>query len=417
MNEIRDILIGIDFGRKESQISYYDRKAEEPLSVSMKVGTSQYEFPTCICKRVDRGDWCFGREAEYFAREHGAILVDRLYEICEEKNPVMVGQEELQPYELMSVFIGQVLKTLGSVDPIRYTKCLVITVEHLTQNMVRNLQKACEHLGFQEGHYLLQDYSESFFYYTLSQKMDYWNRNVAWFEFTPKSVQFRKLSVGMGAKPVLVTLSKPNETSLSEDLDLRDMEFYQFITRVMGSDVYSSIFITGQGFSQEWAVKSVPLLCKQNRKVFFGTNLFAKGACYTAKEKLEDRKLKGYLYAGDALVKMNIGMEMLVMGSRTYHPLISAGSNWYESSASCELILDRREDLVLSISSMETGEKKKVCMSLPGLPQRPNRTTRLLLELRYQSPKECRITVRDLGFGDMFPAQKKVWTETIKWEE
>ena len=195
------------------------------------------------------------------------------------------------------------------------------------------------------------------------------------------------------------------------------MEFYQFITRVMGSDVYSSIFITGQGFSQEWAVKSVPLLCKQKRKVFFGTNLFAKGACYTAKEKLEDRKLKGYLYAGDALVKMNIGMEMLVMGSRAYHPLISAGSNWYESSASCELILDRREDLVLSISSMETGEKKKVCMSLPGLPQRPNRTTRLLLELRYQSPKECRITVRDLGFGDMFPAQKKVWTETIKWEE
>ena len=41
MNEIRDILIGIDFGRKESQISYYDRKAGEPLSVSMKVGTSQ----------------------------------------------------------------------------------------------------------------------------------------------------------------------------------------------------------------------------------------------------------------------------------------------------------------------------------------------------------------------------------------
>ena len=417
MNEIRDILIGIDFGRKESQISYYDRKAGEPLSVSMKVGTSQYEFPTCICRRVDRGDWCFGREAEYFAREHGAILVDRLYEICEMKEAVSVGDEEKMPYELMAVFIEQILKTLGTIDPIRHTKCLVITVEHLTQNMVRNLQKACEHLGFKEGHYLLQDYSESFFYYTLNQRTDYWSRNVAWFAFTPKSVQFRRLSVGMGAKPFLVTLSQQIETQISLDPDLRDMEFYQFITNSMGSDIYSSIFITGQGFSQEWAVKSVPLLCKQKRKVFFGTNLFVKGACYTAKEKLEDRKLKGYLYAGDALVKMNIGMEMMVMGSPAYHSLIPAGNNWYESSASCELILDNRKNLILSLSSMETGEKKKVCMSLPGLKERPNRTTRLLLELRYQSPKECRITVRDLGFGDMFPAEKKVWTEIIKWEE
>ncbi len=50
MNEIRDILIGIDFGKIESQLCYYDRKAKEPVSLSMKVGTSQYEFPTCICK-------------------------------------------------------------------------------------------------------------------------------------------------------------------------------------------------------------------------------------------------------------------------------------------------------------------------------------------------------------------------------
>ena len=30
MNETRDLIIGIDFGKKYSQICYYDRKAEEP---------------------------------------------------------------------------------------------------------------------------------------------------------------------------------------------------------------------------------------------------------------------------------------------------------------------------------------------------------------------------------------------------
>ena len=51
MNEIRDLIIGIDFGKDYSQICYYDRKGEEPCSVSMKVGAQEFEAPTCICRR------------------------------------------------------------------------------------------------------------------------------------------------------------------------------------------------------------------------------------------------------------------------------------------------------------------------------------------------------------------------------
>lgn len=415
MNEIRDILIGIDFGKTESQICYFDRKAGEPLSISMKVGTSQYEFPTCICRRMQQKDWCFGREAEYFAKEHSGLLVEDLYQVCQEDKRLQVGDEEFRAHELMAIFLEKVLKTLGTIEPVKHTKCLVITVEKLTKHMVENLQKACESIGFAKGHYMLQDYSESFYYYTLSQRPEYWSRSVAWFDFNPQQVKFRKLAIGRGTKPVVTTLGKPVETALSTDADLRDMEFYQFIMNTMGTDVYSSIFITGQGFSQEWAAKSVPLLCKQKRKVFFGTNLFAKGACYTAKEKLEEHNLKGFLYAGDALVKMNIGMEMMVMGSPACHSLISAGDNWYESAAQCELILDDRKDLIFHLSNMETGEKQRVSMALPGMPVRPNRTTRLLLKLQCQSESQCKVTVEDLGFGDMYPSEGRVWSETISW--
>ena len=71
MNEIRDLIIGIDIGKEYTQICYYDRKAEEARSLSMKVGASQYEAPGCICYRTDHGDYCVGLEAEYFAREKG----------------------------------------------------------------------------------------------------------------------------------------------------------------------------------------------------------------------------------------------------------------------------------------------------------------------------------------------------------
>ena len=77
MNEIRDLIIGIDIGKEYTQICYYDRKAEEARSLSMKVGASQYEAPGCICYRTDHGDYCVGLEAEYFAREKGGIMIGR----------------------------------------------------------------------------------------------------------------------------------------------------------------------------------------------------------------------------------------------------------------------------------------------------------------------------------------------------
>lgn len=414
MNEIRDILIGIDLGKTESQISYYDRKAKEPVSLSMKVGSSQYEFPTCVCKNMDQDVWYFGREALYNAREQGGILVEDLYGICEGTQAVQVGGEEKEPWELMGIFLHKVLKALGTVEPVKHTKCLVITVERLTGAMVENLQRACESIGLSQDSYILQDHSESFYYYTLCQKPEYWSRSVGWYAFDQDAVHFRRLTMTSNTKPILVTLEKPVSASLSAEAGERDKDFYRFIQETLGSGMYSSILLTGNGFHQEWAVKSVGLLCKHQRKVFYGNNLFAKGACYTAKERAEDRELRRYLYLSDALVKYNIGMEMMIMGSPAYYPIIRAGKNWYECRTSFDMILDDTDQLTFQIGPMQSNDKHKVSMPLPGLPPRPNRTTRLRVSLECQSETVCKITVRDMGFGEMYPSSKKIWTETIQ---
>ena len=95
MNEIRDLIIGIDFGEKTSQICYYDRKAGEPRSVSMKIGSEEFEAPTCICKRTEQNDYTIGLEAVYFAREKGGIAIDNLYQVCQKEENVRIAGEEL----------------------------------------------------------------------------------------------------------------------------------------------------------------------------------------------------------------------------------------------------------------------------------------------------------------------------------
>ena len=294
-------------------------------------------------------------------------------------------------------------------------KCLTVTMETMDSVQVANLQKAAEFLGISEDKFSLLDYEESFYYYVLTQKVETWNRSVGWYSFKKDKVRFRKLVMSSGTKPVFVRLVNSVEISLREAPEERDEDFYKFIKETLGTELYSSIQMNGEGFDQEWAVKSVKLLCYQKRKVFYGNNLFAAGACGSGAEKHINRKLKGYRYLGSSLVVKDVGMEMRVMGAPAYYPLLEAGTNWYECKASCELILDHTEELVFVVGTMGETEKKRMGMLLPGIPERPNKTTRLSLKLQYISRKECRITVRDLGFGEMFPSSGKVWEEIVQW--
>ena len=61
MNEIRDLIVGIDFGKEYSQICYYDRKGDEARSLSMKAGGNQYEsqavYVTDLNRRITVWVW------------------------------------------------------------------------------------------------------------------------------------------------------------------------------------------------------------------------------------------------------------------------------------------------------------------------------------------------------------------------
>ena len=45
MNEVRNILVGFDFGEKVSQLCYYDRREGEPVSIP---------FPMCSARNREK---------------------------------------------------------------------------------------------------------------------------------------------------------------------------------------------------------------------------------------------------------------------------------------------------------------------------------------------------------------------------
>lgn len=412
--EPKNLIVGIDLNRKESQICYYERSSQDAVSAPVKVGSARVTFPTLLCRLPETGEWRYGLEAEYFAEQKNGVLIDRLYDLCADGNSFSAEGETFTGGELLAEFLRQVLTMVGVDRPDRQTAGIMITVPRLTKPFVQAIRRAYEILGISRGRSFLQDYRESFYYHTLCQKQELWARNVGLFLFGGEDVTFFRLDLNFRTKPVTASVREGKTVSLKGDPKGKDQKFHRLIEESLKEELYSSIYLVGEGFDRSWAQKSTALLCRGKRKVFAGDNLFARGACFAAWEKVEEKSLKNYLYAGDALIRFNVGMDMKINGCPAYYPLVTAGVNWYETEKECEFLLEGTSALVFVVSSMEEGKRRRYGMALPGLPERPDRATRIRLHVEFDSPDRCRITAEDLGLGELFPASGKVWHETME---
>ena len=412
MNETRNILIGFDFGVDTSQICYYDRQADSAVSLPVKVGTEDASFPNCI-STADGKTWHFGPEAEYFSSQKGESFVSGIYELCQSSREVMVAGKSYRPGELLAVLIRESLALLGLPDYLRKITSFMMTTPRISRTLVENVRVAYEILGFEKGRAFLQEYAESFYYEAFSHRLDGRGRKVGLFVFENMDVYFRRLDVDQTTRPAMVSCREGKRITLPADGRQKDMAFYELIQDSLGAEIYSTIYLVGNGFSQEWAKKSVALLCKAQRKVYFGNNLYAKGACEAAREKVEDKRLKAYLYIGGDVVRYNVGMEMMINGVPGYYPLIAGGGNWYDSEASCEVLLDEEDSIRLQIGEMYSKERRTIAMKLDGLPDRPPKASRVRIEVSFTSGTAMRVWVTDPGFGDLYPTSGKTWEEVL----
>ncbi len=417
MNETRNIIASLEFGEKESQICYYDRKEKNPVSLAVKTGTTEYTFPTRLSKRPKTNIWHFGAESEYFSRYEGETLVEDVLNLCMKGEPVEIDGEFHEVEELLEVFLKGCLSMLGVGEPQRQIKILMITTPNLNRVFIRKLQKVCRHLNFANGQVLIQDYNESFYYYAMRTRHDNANRSTGLFCFDKNRVHFRKLWIDTATKPMIARVEVGKSELLSENPKKRDKRFTEMIEKCCGEESYSNLYLIGEGFDKEWAVNSLTALCKNQRRVYYGNNLYVRGACFAALEKSEDKTLGNYLYVGEALVKNHITMNMNIQGKDQIYTVTEGGKNWYETEHTFELILDEKEDLEFTLQPMDGGKPFVHTMKLKGLPKRPKKATRLRIQVIYESADCCVVFVEDLGFGELFPSSGLKWTEKIRWQE
>ena len=382
----RTLIIGIDLNREQPQICYYEKETGSTQAVPMRADGETVSFREILDMPEESTDPEKAPAVPREAAEHAAEMIRRT------------------------------LSTLGLDTPDTVIAAVMVTAEYLSRPLVAAVREIYAQLGIPAGKGFLQNYRESFFAHTLYQKEELWRRDAGLFRFFGGKISFRSLSLDRKTRPMTAVVKDGPEITLPEDLSLWDEAFCAMIQDSLRQNMYSSIFITGEGFDRAWASRSTAMLCKSGRRVYAADFLFARGACCAARERCGEHRLDEYLYLGDDLVRNNIGMDMRVLGTDTYYPLITAGVNWYDAEKSCELLLDGTDELVFSVSGMQDGQKRQLRMPLPDLPMRPPCTTRLRLQLAFESRGRCVIRAEDLGFGEIFPASGRVWTEVLEEE-
>lgn len=423
INEVMNIFIGFDINNDVSQISYYNKKEKMPLTITTVAGTTKYQIPTVLCKRYNTDKWYYGAEAVYFAKRKEGAFVDNLLELLEKGASVTLDGKTYTAGDLLSIYIELVFTLLSPSNQPDNIGGIMFTTSKMSPSFLVTIPEAAGRIGIRRDRIFVQEHLESFYYYVLNQKKELWTYDVALFEYVGNEIISYVLHLNRKLLPVIGKITEVSRITLDEREinryafkdrnQKKDERFLALIEETLANRAVSAAFLIGSGFDKSWAEQSIVLLCNR-RRVFQGENLYTKGACLAVKERFEDKVLKNYLYESNAMIRMNIGMQMNVKGNSTYYPFVQAGINWYEAQHDCELILDNRKEIVLKLHAIDKQEEREEVIQLPDLPHRPNMATRLHVDVRFLSRDEFCITVEDMGFGELYPTSHKTWKELVE---
>jgi hypothetical protein len=298
-----------------------------------------------------------------------------------------------------------------------------VSVELPDKRVIDAVYNALFEMGYSRENIRVIDHAESFIYYTINQKPELWINEVALFDFNEDHFIFRRLKAVKNRLPKVVRVEDTNFTDIinyqmlsePEGMNKADVKFYQIIQECFSKSIVSTVFLTGTGFNSDWAKESINELCNK-RRVFMGHNLFVKGSAYSAIERYNKTNSE-FMFDCVGRTKVNVNLLIVHEGKNMSLTLSKAGVSWYEAGAMVECIPDNINRIQLVFTEPVSMISKTYSIELVGLPERPNKMTRIKISLAYLDDVNCVVQINDLGFGEFYKASETVIRREIDIEK
>lgn len=426
------VVVGFELGNDYSQISYCRQDQSMPDTISLVMGEEQYNIPTVLCRKADTEEsaaWSIGKEALKNVKEGNGILIQDLLELAKNKTNVKFGREEFQPEELLKIFVKKALAILSAYVRSEDIEAITFTMKEMDTHRMEVLREAVAHIGARNlGVYFLS-HEDCFYQYMIHQPEEMWIHDVLLFDYRKEGIKSYLLQMNRKTSPVACFI----ETAVFPQMEIPDLSgksetakgaFYKQLDSVLleiarkqcDQKTVTSVFLLGDSFSKEWCRESLKYLCR-GRRVFQGNNLFSKGACYGARERILPSTLStSYVYLSDDKLRANIGMTCDRGQQEIYYPILDAGTNWYEAHKSFDVILVKDNSITLNIVPVDGSKTRLARISLEGLKVRGNKTNRIGLFFYMEDPNAVQIEITDKGFGEFFLSTGQIWKECLPLE-
>lgn len=413
------LLVGLDLCDDFSQISYFSTVTYEPETIMYM--ENEEKIPTVLGVQKDTKEWVYGADAIRLANEEKAVYLDHILQKVKEEKSVKIFETEFSADVLLERFLKKVLNLLKREYLDETILKIVVTIEDTDVKLIRGIYQALGRLGIHKNRAMVQSHSRSFVSYALSQKRELWLNDVGLFDFNKKGLYYNQLSINRKRKPALVGIVPRDFTST---LNLEMLEnpaqeqkiaftFENIAKNVLHKQVVSTIYVTGEGFEGEWSEDVLRSLCI-GRRVFIGQNLYSKGACYAAREAVEQKQAEEFFFAGDDIVVSEIRMQLYHDAGMEDYVLLKAGQAWYEAENTIDVIVEQEEELEIIIYNVLQRTEERRMIPLEGIRQKPDRTERLRVQLRFIDLHTLVVGIKELGFGSMYPSKHRIWEKTFE---
>lgn len=401
--------IGIDLDDEWTQISYFWPGMKEPETVSMVAGGEQYRIPTALYRPGGYGSWHL-RGSGPPPQEPGSRYIEDLWGKSRRQEVIAVPQE-CEAQELFVVFLRKVIWLVPGLSDVDQIRAVTFHLKEMSREAVLLLKSTAWRIGIEKARVFIQDDAESFCHFAMNQETELMQHDVALFVCEKQELSCYYLTKEQKKLPAKVDITCSSLGMLPEDGAERDAVFAQEVRKVFQGKIISSVYLAGAGLEGGWMKESVQVLCR-GRRAFQGKNLYTKGACYGSIMQRNKERVK-YVYFSDHKLASNIFIQVQNGERKFFYDLAEAGSSCFEMEKSCQVLLDGDGSVDIWMQAPDSGKARIESLVLTGLPKRPPKATRLMIELLASQQQEIRIRITDVGFGPWYPSSGKVWEYCI----
>lgn len=405
---------GLDLGWENALISRYNTRTGEPEPVCRGKDGQELSMPVVLGRRAADGAWLYGQEAVRILARGEASGADSLLKRLLCGDGILLDGEKYQAEFLMEEYLRRILALMRPEGGNEIT-VLAVTLPEGAQGAFGALADIFARLSIPRERILFLSHTECFMRYIVNMKQELWTNDAALFECDEAHFYYVRVYFSRKKQPQSVLSERKDLTEeyfgdgiCKEEDKRKGYWFYNMVVQQLGGQTVTSVFVTGSGFSDGWAMGALQRLC-DGRRVFYGQNLFARGACYAAYMYPQDRT---YIFLGENMTREDIMVKAYHDAKEQYFLLSEAGTDYRTVERKLRLILDDTNEVEFLVNHAMRKEPLHEVMILDHLVQHENKTMRLELRLFYVDCDTPVVQLRDIGFGRQATTHR-IWEQIL----